>query len=1089
MKVRKSIDRRTGTLRLIAAGAVALALSLAVLVPSAGAETPQPHWTITSFPVPTHFQAGDEGDFFEVIAVNDGTAPTDGSSYTITDNLPSEVTATSVSAGYPGGLQGLFGFFMECPTNVTCETSSVLPVGEYVTFKVQVSVGPNPPAQLFNSVTISGGGAEPATVTRAATVSSEPVSFGASLTARATELGAGGNATRAGSHPTSLTTMIDLNVGIAKARNCATIPGLESPGCSVLTADARDLGVVQPPGLIGNPTAVPQCPQRVFQEDANHPCPRDAIVGFVSLLGLGSIAYVYNIEPPVGQPAELGFTVAGLYKVPIFFHLRSDGDYGLTAQLTDITEANPIRASLLTIWGVPGDPIHNPLRGEGGGPGVEHPQPFLTMPTSCADASLPIPLTGDSWQNSVSPLPLLSAPSLSGMTGCNQLDFNPSVEARPTTNRADSPSGLHVDIHVPQNNEGPEGGEDPNGLATAHLKDAVIALPKGLTVNPSSAAGLEGCTPAQIGLRSPEGATPIRTTADPAACPDASKLGTVEVDTQLIDHPLPGSVYLATPFDNPFKTLLAIYITVNDPKTNVVVKLAGKVSIAPDGQLTTTVSENPQVPFEDFKLDFFGGARAPLRTPAVCGNYETTAELTPWSAPESGPPASKSDAYQISSGPNGHACANTEAVEPNSPSFEAGAASPLAGAYSPFSLHLHREDGSQVFSALNVTLPPGLVGKLAGVGECPDSALATAAGKTGAQEQASPSCPASSRIGSVNVAAGAGPSPFNAGGVAYLSGPYKGAPLSVAVITPAVAGPFDLGTVVVRNALQIDPETAQVSVRSDPIPTQLQGIQLDIRSIDVNLDRQQFTLNPTNCERFAVSGEEVSSLGNSASLTSPFQVGECAKLGFKPKLALKLSGKTKRTGHPALRAQLTYPKGNYANIARAQVTLPHSEFLDQAHIGTVCTRVQFKEGKVPGEKCPAASIYGRAEATTPLLDEPLKGAVYLRSSSHKLPDLVAALHNNQVDFALDGRIDSVKNGRIRNTFETVPDAPVSKFVLEMQGGKKGLLVNSTNLCKSKNRAISEFTGQNGKTYNTNPVLKAQCPKKARKGKKTRGAKH
>jgi hypothetical protein len=713
-------------------------------------------------------------------------------------------------------------------------------------------------------------------------------------------------------------------------------------------------------------------------------------------------------------------------------------------------------------------------------------KPFLSLPTPCTGEELAVSLSSDSWQNpasNVNELPPLSPVSLPGMTGCNQLEFEPTIEARPPTNVADSPSGLHVDIHVPQNNGGPEGGEDPEGLATANLKDTTVTLPEGFTLNPAGAAGLAGCTPAQFGLTSAEGATPIRTTADPANCPDASKLGTVEVDTPLLKDPLPGSVYLAQPYDNPFKSLLALYITVNDPKTGIVVKLAGKVEIAKDGQLTTTVTESPQLPFTDFKLDFFGGARAPLRTPAVCGEYKTTSELTSWSAPESGPPATPADPYEISAGPGGHACPHSEAAEPNAPSFEAGTEKPLAGAYSPFSLHLHREDGSQNFSALNVSLPPGLIGKLAGVGECPDSALAAAANKTGAQEQASPSCPAASRIGTVNVAAGAGPSPYNTAGTAYLTGPYRGAPFSIAIITPAVAGPFDLGTVVVRAALHVNPDSAQVSAISDPIPTSLQGIQLDVRSIDVNLDRPQFTLNPTNCETMSVGGEEISSLSQIAPLSSPFQVGECGRLGFKPKLSLKLSGKTKRTGHPALRAELTYPKGNYANIAKAQVTLPHSEFLDQAHIGTVCTRVQFNAGAGNGAGCPAASVYGHARAITPILSEPLEGPVYLRSSSHKLPDLVAAL-NGQISVDLAGKVDTGKGGGIRNTFEVVPDAPVSKFVLSLKGGSKGLLVNSENICKKPQHAIADFTGQNGKVSDTSPLIANDCGKKGKK--KSRG---
>jgi len=363
----------------------------------------------------------------------------------------------------------------------------------------------------------------------------------------------------------------------------------------------------------------------------------------------------------------------------------------------------------------------------------------------------------------------------------------------------------------------------------------------------------------------------------------------------------------------------------------------------------------------------------------------------------------------------------------------------------------------------------------------------------GEKRKPPPSCPASSLIGHSNAGSGVGNVLAYAPGKLYLAGPYHGSNISLVSITAAKVGPFDLGTVVVRFALRIDPETAEVFVDSqgsDPIPHIVDGIPVHLRDIQATVDRPNFTLNPTSCAKKSTASTILGSGLNFASeaddqpvtVTSPFQVGSCASLGFAPKLALSLKGGTKRGATPAFKAVLTYPKGSYANIAKSVVTLPHSEFLEQAHIKTICTRVQFKEGKVPGEKCPAASVYGRAEAITPLLSEPLKGPVYLRSSSHNLPDLVAALHNNQVDFALAGRIDSVRNGRIRNTFETVPDAPVSKFVLEMQGGKKGLLVNSTNLCKGTNRAISEFTGQNGKLYNTKLALQAKCGKAKKKGK-------
>jgi hypothetical protein len=1066
------IAARRSSLGAIAAALLLLSISAASASPPPPAA---PHWVIVSTPAPTYFKAGDEGDYYEVIAVNDGPISTDGSTITMTEALPPGVTATAIRGDTYLAKAGSEVHLMECAMT-TCETTAAIRSGEVLRMKVIVTVAEGASGTLADTATISGGGALSASATGATPVSAETVPFGVSLAASLT--GEGGEAERqAGSHPFTFTQVIPFNTGsVSKTLQCTPEPN--SYGCPILNSDARNVDIALPAGLIGNPQAGPRCSQPDFQTlgSRNQNCPADTQVGRMQVYFYGNstapqFAPVYNVEPPPGEPAELGFSVGGVYHIPIFFQLRSDGDYGLTAQVRDIAEADPVQSLVLSIWGVPAAADHDNLRG---GPGClegcpsDAPlKPFLSLPTACSGSELPLSIGGDSWQE---PGVFVPAPptTLAGMTGCNQLEFEPTLQARPTTNLADSPSGLHVDLKLPQ-------PEDPEGLAEAHLKEAKVTLPKGLTVNPSSAAGREGCSPSQIGLTSAQGATPIHFTGDPAACPDASKLGTVEVDTPLLEHSLPGAVYLAQPYANPFKSLLALYITVNDPKTNIVVKLAGQVEIAPDGQLTTTVSESPQVPFEDFKLDFFDGARAPLRTPAVCGTYETTSQLTPWSAPESGPPASKSDAYAISAGPNGHNCANSEAAEPNAPSFEAGTASPLAGAYSPFSLHLHREDGSQNFSALNVNLPPGLIGKLAGVGECPDSALATAAGKSGAAEQASPSCPAASRLGTVNVAAGAGPSPFNAGGTAYLAGPYKGAPLSVAIVTPAVAGPFDLGTVVVRNALHVNPETAQVSVTSDPIPTALQGIQLDIRSIDVNLDRNQFTLNPTNCERSAVTGTEVSSQGSAASLTNPFQVGECGRLGFKPKLSLKLKGATKRAQNPAFSATLTMPPGG-ANIASAQVTLPHSEFLDNAHIKTVCTRVQFA-----ANECPAASIYGHARAITPLLDAPLEGPVYLRSSSNKLPDLVAAL-GGQINVVLDGRVDSV-HARLRNSFEAVPDAPVSKFTLEMQGGKKGLLVNSENICKAPQRATVKFTGQNGKNEETSPLLKVKCAKHGKKHKR------
>ena len=602
----------------------------------------------------------------------------------------------------------------------------------------------------------------------------------------------------------------------------------------------------------------------------------------------------------------------------------------------------------------------------------------------------------------------------------------------------------------------------------------------------------------QIGLSTAIGATPIHFTDRPASCPEASKLGTVEVTSPLLarrnelhqleldpetglplPEPLHGSVFLAEPFQNPFDSLLAVYLSVEDPKTGIYAKLAGRIEPDPQtGQLVATFKENPELPLQDVRLSLFKGARASLITPLTCGTHTTTTALTPWSAPE-GAEATPADSFQTTATPAGGACPAAETELPNAPGFAAGTLTRGAGSYSPFVLKLSREDGTQRLTGFDTLLPPGLTAKLAGIPACSDAAIAQAISRSkpeeGILEKTSPSCPSSSALGTVNVTAGAGPTPFHTTGTAYLAGPYKGAPLSMAVITPAIAGPFDLGTVVVRAALNLDPNTAQVHAVSDPFPTILHGIPLDLRAVAVRLDRPSFTLNPTSCNQMAITGSAISIFGQSSPLSTPFQVGGCGSLPFKPKLSLQLKGKTKRTSHPTLIANLSAKPGE-ANIARAQVKLPKAAFLDNAHIGTICTKVQFA-----AKSCPPESVYGTVSATTPLLDYTLTGNVYLRSSTHQLPDLVADLNgpsSQPIEIALAGTTDSVK-GALRNTFEAVPDAPVSKFHLELFGGKKGLIILSAGLCKGP-KAQVQLDGQNGKFFDTSPTVRTSCPKKGAK---------
>jgi hypothetical protein len=618
-------------------------------------------------------------------------------------------------------------------------------------------------------------------------------------------------------------------------------------------------------------------------------------------------------------------------------------------------------------------------------------------------------------------------------------------------------------------------------IAESEPRKTVVTLPEGVTVNPSLADGIGVCSPAQYAAEKVD-------SAPGAGCPEASKLGSVIAQTPLLEEPVEGALYLATPFDNPFGTLTALYLVARAPGRGVIVKQAGKVEFDKvTGQITTTFDDLPPIPYSSFKLHFREGLRAPLATPTACGEYRTVARMTPFSAADDSEAFTAAGSFQTGHGADGGACPSG-----GTPSFHpglaAGTLNNAAARYSPFDLRLTRSDSEQEFTHFSIKLPPGLVGKLAGIPFCPDAAIAASRSREhdggAAEELASPSCPAASQVGRTLVGAGVGPGLTYVPGSVYLTGPYNGSALSIVAITAAKVGPFDVGTVVIREALKVNPETAEVFIdasNSDPIPHIIDGIPVHARDIRVYTDRPEFTLNPTSCKRTSTASTVLGSGLSFATeaddqpvtVTSPFQAADCASLGFKPKLAISLKGGTKRNSHPALKAVVTYPKGYNANIEAAQVTLPHSEFLENAHIKTICTRVQFKAGTVPGEKCPAQSIYGRAHATTPLLDEPLSGPVYLRSSNHPLPDLVVALNSGKINIDLVGRIDSV-GGRLRNSFEALPDAPVSRFVLEMQGGKKGLLVNSTDICRGGHRAKVAFTGQNGKALRMNSAVRPQC---------------
>jgi hypothetical protein len=1093
--------------------AAALCICTAALVPAA-AQADSPAWRLSLTSIPSSLSPGSKVEYF-AIAVNVGAAPTSAPSV-LEITLPAEIVPFQSLALNRDPSASAAPACSIASQTVTCETTEALHPGRLFSVQIRATVA-GPEGTRLATATVSGGAAASLSASATTAVQPDPLPFAILPGFASTLINADGSPTAlAGSHPYQQT--VEFGFPIKKP-----------DGVPVNSGRPRDFTVSLPRGMVGDPAATPRLCTEV--EFIIATCPDPSQVGLTDVNTLLTtellavfVTPIYNMVPPPGTPAMLATNVAG---VGIFAHVitgvRTDGDYGIDASLNDILDpsGSPIFNLQTQLWGDPSAQAHDSIRGNSNGDGgscleeVQIPAcevekqktAFLTAPSDCSGQPIATGLAADSWEEpGLFKHASYESADLGGnpisLSGCNALEYEPTIEAQPTTNLADSPSGLEFDLHQPQ--QAPH-LEPLTGRATAELKDARVTLPAGMVVNPSQADGLGACSEAQAGyLPEKEG---VHFSKAPQSCPDASKLGTLEITSPLlaqyteggaklvtdpetgapVPRPLKGAVYLAKPFENPFGSLLAIYLAVEDPQSGIVAKLAGRVEADPStGQLTAVFEENPELPLEDVKLSLFGGARGSLISPPTCATHTTTSDLTPWSHMEgeleATPIAHPTDSFQTTAEPGGGACPTDEVIQSNAPSFSAGTLSPQAGAYSPFILKLSREDGSQRLTGIDTTLAPGLSGKLAGIAYCPEPDIAQAQSRShpneGITERESPSCPAASKVGAVNVGAGAGPTPFHTQGTAYLAGPYKGAPLSLVIITPAIAGPFDLGTVVVRTALYVDLGTAQIHAVSDPFPTILDGIPLDLRSVALRMDRPDFTLNPTSCDEMAILGNATSALGSIAPLSQRFQVGGCSSLGFKPSLKLSLKGPTKRSGNPALRAVLTYPKsGAYANIASAQVGFPPSEFIDQGNLDKVCVQADLKAGT-----CPVRSIYGHAKAWSPLLDKPLEGPVYLGVGyGHRLPDVVADL-NGQIRVLLHGKVDTTPQDGIRNTFEVVPDAPVSRFEITLKGGEKyGLLENHENLCAHTQRASARFIGQNGKVAQLGPKIANDC--KRGKGKK------
>jgi hypothetical protein len=829
----------------------------------------------------------------------------------------------------------------------------------------------------------------------------------------------------------------------------------------------RTIDLDLPKGMVGNPAPFEECTMGELLNGGTGPplCDLGAQVGVVRLIvpspsGSEEIKVgLFNLAHGPDVPARFGFRYS--FAVATITPRIRPGDYGISSGSFNIAQVKPIQEVHLRFWGVPADHSHDFERHQPGflsipaegSPALVDPAPVLPFwinPTSCPDAAQGFTVRGDSWENpGIFDERTFFADEEGtpfSWEGCENLVFAPEMTPKPGTYRAHSPTGLDIDFEVPSN-------EGPEGFSASTVKRTVMELPTGMTMSASAVAGLEACSEAQVGLG----------TSDPPTCPDGSKIGTVTIATQLLKEPIQGEVVLAKQNENPSHSIFAIYLLVKG--LGFYLKIPGELNVdKQDGHLKAVFDDLPQLPFENVHLDFRGGPTAPLVTPNTCGDYSIKTEIFPWARPDD--PVVDSVPMPINEN-----CAGGGEFNP---SLQAGVANPVAGARSPLTIRVRRQDGEQNLSKIEVTLPKGEIANLKGLAVCPDNLAPSG------------QCPKGSQVGIATSAIGTGAFPLfvpqtgKEPTALYFAGPYKGAPYSLITKVPAQAGPFDFGDIVVRTAIDLNPVTAQVIAKSDPLPQILEGVPIAYRDVRIEVKKPDFTVNPTSCEQRYVTTTITSIDGTEAHPSVPTKVGDCGALNFGPKLKFRLKGGTHRGDFQQLTATLTTGKKE-ANISKVQVTLPHSEFLEQGHIGTVCTRVQFA-----ADKCPAESVYGFAQAVTPLLDKPLEGPVYMRSSNHPLPDLVADL-KGQFDIELSGRIDS-KNGGIRNTFETVPDAPVTKFVLSMKGGKKSLLVNSRNLCKGKQaRATVYMEGQNGKLHRERPVVLNGCGKKPKKGHKSKKA--
>jgi len=1068
---------RYDTLRLGARrtlGALAV-IALLALGSAAVAQAEGPHWQLESRSAPTNLKPGESEAEIRVSAINLGDADAHPP-ITLTDKLPHGFVATRVSLREGDSVNPTEEGCSLLP-NPTCTWTStaghgagpprerIPPYGRIeviVTVRVLEGAEAPKPGEATNEVKVEGGDTPSASLSQSLNVSGEPVSFGVEKYELRPENEDGSIDTQAGEHPFQLTTTLAFN------QTYVRLAGTEGQHPS-LPALAKDLKFDIPPGLLADATAVPQCPTVEFTEAVEagqgnlNACPANTAVGVASvtfytpaLRFQTKVVPVFNLVPAPGEPARFGFETAS---VPVFLDtgIRTGENYGAEVSVTHAPTTVELLGSDVTIWGVPGDSRHDNARGwecvDAGffeGPeGEKHVKPclpleqaappaFLTLPTTCG-VPQETTVSGDAWpttfkhEGTVKEERFLQASyPMATLNGCEKLQFEPEFNAQPAQHDASTPTGLNVQVNLPQ-----QGILSAGGLAEADVRETTVVLPEGMQANAGAANGLSACTVEESGFSGFNGDTggtlggeleAQHFSGGPVACSEDSKIGNVKIKTPLLPNPLEGFVYVASQDTNPFASPLVLYLIAEDPVSGVRIKLAGEVSInQTTGQLVSDFKNTPPDPFEELKLELYDGPRAAQATPASCGRYETQASFVPSSG---GKAAQRSSSFTLGAGPSGGACPSGSL--PFEPSFQAGTTVNQADAFTPFTLTIGRPDGQQALKSITMHLPPGLAATIASVPQCPEPAAAQG------------SCGAESLIGHSTAVSGLGGSPVTLGGSVYFAGPYKGAPFSIVDVTPANAGPFHLGNVVVRSTINVDPNTAAATITSDPIPQLVKGVPSQIKELNVVVDRAGFQFNPTNCDPMSVTGTLSGYEGASAAVSSPFQVANCAMLPFHPIFTASTSAHTSKANGANLFVKITYPNGAYANVAKSITELPYALPSRLTTIQKACPDTVFEANPAA---CDEGSEIGHAIVHTPVFKNPLVGPAYLVSHGNRaFPDIEIVLQGEGITLVLDGHTD-IKNSITKTSFESVPDAPVEIFELILPEGPHSALAANDNLCK------------------------------------------